>query len=252
MSQNASSLNAPYLIVGLGNPGSRYAGTRHNAGFMAVDELARLHGLRFSGKQANAEVARGNIAGAAVILAKPLTFMNESGRAVGALARFYKVPPERVLIVCDDVALPLGTIRIREKGSAGGHNGLTSVIQHLGTQSFPRLRIGVDRPASPHHSQIDWVLGHFTRDERKVMDAAIPRAAQAIETILRDGVARAMNEYNAAPALEESPKSEAQPAEKPQEPAKPQAQDNHAKRPGKMAYVLSKLHHIMNEEGKAE
>src|SRR5438105_2121609 len=196
MAQNPPPIESPWLIVGLGNPGKRYAGTRHNAGFLAVDELARRHGLRFAGKQANAEIARGNINGVGVVLAKPLTYMNNSGLAVGALARFYKVPHEQVLVAYDDIALPLGKIRIRGKGSAGGHNGLTSVIQHLGTQNFPRVRIGVDRPVVADYSQIDWVLGHFSKEERKVMDEAIPRAAEAIEAVLRDGIDRAMNVYN--------------------------------------------------------
>src|SRR5439155_11917957 len=117
----------------------------------------------------------------AVILAKPLTYMNNSGRSVGALFRFYRVHFDRLLVVYDDIALPLGTIRIRSKGSAGGHNGLTSIIQHLGTQNFPRLRIGVDRPVDPRHSQVDWVLNRFSEQERKVMAGVIPRAAEAVE-----------------------------------------------------------------------
>lgn len=196
MSDNLSPSNTPYLIVGLGNPGPKYAATRHNAGFMVVDELARRHGLRFSSKQANAEVARGDIGGVRVIIAKPLTYMNNSGRAVSQLAHFYKIPPTHVLAVYDDIALPLGTLRIREKGSAGGHNGITSLIQHLGTQGFPRLRVGVDRPVVVQHSQIDWVLGRFSKDEQKVMDETIPRAAEAIEAILREGIHKAMNIYN--------------------------------------------------------
>ncbi|MBF6614681.1 MAG: aminoacyl-tRNA hydrolase [Chloroflexi bacterium] len=198
MSQNPLS-NAPYLIIGLGNPGPKYAGTRHNAGFMAVDELARRHNLHFSQKQANAEIARGNINGTTAIVAKPLTYMNLSGNAVGALLRYYKIPLDRLLVVYDDIALPLGTIRIREKGSAGGHNGLTDISRHLGTQTFPRLRIGVDRPVAAHHSQIDWVLGRFTKDEQKVISDVLPRTAEAIETILRDGLERAMNSYNLRP-----------------------------------------------------
>jgi PTH1 family peptidyl-tRNA hydrolase len=186
-----------YLVVGLGNPGPKYAGTRHNIGFVVVEELARRHGLSFSQKQANAEVARSRIAGTPVILAKPLTYMNDSGRAVQALARYYKVPNYQVLVVYDDFALPLGTLRIREKGSAGGHNGVTSIIQHLGTQGFPRLRVGVDRPVQAQHSTVDWVLGRFTKDEQAVMQPTVPRAAEAIEAILRDGIERAMNQYNA-------------------------------------------------------
>jgi PTH1 family peptidyl-tRNA hydrolase len=195
-SQDFQQPNNAWLIVGLGNPGRRFAGTRHNAGFLAVDELARRHGLRFSNKQANAEIARGAINGVGVILAKPLTYMNNSGLAIGSLARFYKIPHNRVLVAYDDIALPLGKIRIRGKGSAGGHNGLTSVIQHLGTQNFPRLRIGVDRPIGADYKRIDWVLGHFSKEEGKAMDEVIPHAAEAIEAVLRDGIDRAMNTYN--------------------------------------------------------
>lgn len=196
MQQNASQENLPLLIVGLGNPGPKYAATRHNVGFMAVDELARRHGLRFSTKQADAEIARGEIEGTRVILARPQTYMNDSGRAVGALARFYKLPADRVVIVYDELDLPVGTLRMREKGSHNGHNGLKSVIQHLGTQGFPRLRIGIDRPAITDHKQIDWVLGRFTKDEQAVMDLTIPRAAEAVESIITLGIERAMNKYN--------------------------------------------------------
>lgn len=208
-----NSPSSPWLIVGLGNPGAKYAGTRHNIGFVAVDELAVRNGLRFSGKQANAQVARGAISGQAVILARPMTYMNNSGQAVNGLAHFYKVPPERVLVLYDDIALPIGTIRIREKGSAGGHNGLTSVIRHLGTQAFPRLRIGVDRPIDPRYSQIDWVLGHFNRDEQKRMEEVIPRAAEAAEAVLRTGTERAMNLYNASADAEPKERRERKPAE---------------------------------------
>ncbi len=185
-----------YLIVGLGNPGARYAGTRHNAGFMVVDELARRHGLRFSTRQADAEIARGQIGGVPVILAKPMTFMNNSGTAVSRLARFYRIPVERLLVVYDDYALPLGLIRVRAKGSSGGHNGMESVIRHMGTQNFPRLRVGVDRPEDPRHSTVDWVLSRFTPEERRVLSHTIPRAVDAIETFLSEGVERAMNIYN--------------------------------------------------------
>ncbi len=191
-----SPANSPWLIVGLGNPGPRFEGTRHNIGFAVAGELAVRNGLRFSGKQANAEIARGSIEGQPVILARPLTYMNNSGQSVAALARFYKIPHNRTLVIYDDIALPLGTLRLREKGSAGGHNGLTSVLQQMGTQNVPRLRVGVDRPADPRHNQIDWVLGHFTRDERKKLEDVIPRAAEAAEAVLKIGIERAMNAYN--------------------------------------------------------
>jgi peptidyl-tRNA hydrolase, PTH1 family len=197
MHQEATSPgNSMWLIAGLGNPGPRFVGTRHNIGFVVADELAKRNGLRFAGKQANAEVAKGTIEGQPVILAKPLTYMNNSGQSIGGLSRFYKIPHNRILIVYDDIALPVGTIRLREKGSAGGHNGLTSVLQHLGTQNVARLRVGVDRPPDPRHNQIDWVLGHFKPDERKKLDDVIARAAEAVEAVLKIGMERAMNTYN--------------------------------------------------------
>lgn len=191
-----SHSNTTWLIAGLGNPGPRFEGTRHNIGFVVADELAKRNGLRFSGKQANAEVSKGTIEGQPVILAKPLTYMNNSGQSIGGLARFYKIPHNRIVIIYDDIALPVGTIRLREKGSAGGHNGLTSVLQHMGTQNIARLRVGVDRPPDTRHSQIDWVLGHFKPDERKKLEDVIPRAAEAVESILKIGMERAMNTYN--------------------------------------------------------
>jgi PTH1 family peptidyl-tRNA hydrolase len=187
------------LIVGLGNPGSKFAATRHNVGFMVVDEVARRHGLRFSTKHSNAEVARGEIAGTKVILAKPQTFMNLSGHAVRGLAHYYKIPTDRILIIYDEIALPVGTIRIREKGSSAGHNGVNSVIQQMGTQNIARIRVGVDRPADPRHRQVDWVLGHFTKDERSIIEEAINRAAEAVESIFRIGIERTMNVYNTGP-----------------------------------------------------
>ena len=198
MARNPGETNSPFLIVGLGNPGPRYAATRHNAGFMVVDELARRHSIRLTGRQANAEVGRGEIEGRKVILAKPKTSMNNSGQAVRALASYYKVPPERILIIYDDIALPTGTIRIREKGSAAGHNGVKSVVQHMGTENIPRIRVGVDRPNDPRHGQIDWVLGRFSKEEQPIIEDAIRRAADAVEYILRHGFERAMNVYNTA------------------------------------------------------
>lgn len=202
MEKNLAASNTPYLIVGLGNPGPRYAHTRHNIGFMIVDEAAKKHGLKFSGKQGNAEIAKGTIAGEKVILAKPQTFMNNSGQAVRFLAGYYKVPNERVVVVYDDIALPVGTIRIREKGSSAGHNGVKSLIQHLGTESIPRIRVGVDRPADPRHSQIDWVLGRFDKDEQTLVLETIARSVDAIESLLTIGMERTMNSYNAGPSVD--------------------------------------------------
>ncbi len=204
MSQDPQPASVPWLIVGLGNIGPRYAGTRHNIGFMAVEEFAKRHGLRFSSKQGNAEIAQGNIAGVRVVLAKPQTYMNESGRAVGSVSRFYKIPAERVLVIYDEIDLPLGTLRLREKGSANGHNGLKSIIQHLGTQSFPRLRIGVGRPVIAGYSEIDWVLGRFAKDEQPIVEETLLRAVDAVEAALQGGLERAMNRYN---TKEDQPKT---------------------------------------------
>ncbi len=196
MPQPPQEKDTPLLIVGLGNPGPKYAGSRHNVGFMAVEELARRHGMSFSTKQNEAQVARGQIEGTRVIIAKPQTYMNDSGRSVGALSRFYKIPIERVLVIYDELDLPVGTIRIREKGSANGHNGLKSIIQHLGTQNFPRLRIGIDKPVVVGYSQIDWVLGRFTKEEQRIVEETLPRVTEAVEAILTTGMERAMNRYN--------------------------------------------------------
>ena len=255
MSQNPPSSDSPYLIVGLGNPGPKYAGTRHNAGFMVVDELARRHGLRFARGQANAEVARGNIQGARVIVAKPLTYMNLSGHAVSALANYYKVPREQVLVVYDDIALPLGTIRIREKGSAGGHNGITNIIQQLGTQNFPRLRVGVDQPVVVQHSRIGWVLGRFNKEEQEVVDKVVSTAADAIEAILRDGIERAMNQYNTRDTEKDAPqkvKSKASQPLAPQPAAQEQPQQLDATpQPPKVNRWVEKLQSLYHRE-KAE
>lgn len=248
MQQNVSQENLPLLIVGLGNPGSRYAATRHNVGFMTVDELARRHGLRFSTKQADAEIARGELEGTRVIIAKPQTFMNNSGRAVGALARFYKLPASRVVIIYDELDLPVGTIRMRGKGSANGHNGLKSVIQHLGTQEFPRIRIGISRPAITDHKQIDWVLGRFTKDEQEVMDDTIPRAAEAVEAIITLGMERAMNRYN---TREEQGKPASKPAPDPTPPDLAQRiKEAESPAPPRKESWVDKIRHIIREEAK--
>jgi PTH1 family peptidyl-tRNA hydrolase len=192
MPENANNL---YLIVGLGNPGAQYAGTRHNVGWQVVEGLAARHGLQFRGQQARALVARGSIAGHPVILAKPQTYMNLSGQAVAGLVRFFKLPLSQVLIVYDELDLPLGTIRLREGGSAAGHNGLTSVIQQLGTPNVARLRVGIGKPPVGGEG-VSWVLGRFSADERADLAPALVAAQDAIEAWLTDGIAAAMNRFN--------------------------------------------------------
>ena len=183
------------LVAGLGNPGGEYRGTRHNAGFEVIDLLARRHGLTFEAGPADAVQARWRRADDAVLLAKPLTFMNLSGQAVGALSRFYKVAVPDVLIVCDDVNLPLGRLRVRGSGSEGGHNGLRSIAEQLGTIDYARLRIGVGRGDS-QRDLADHVLARFETDELSGVEAAVARAADAVETWLADGLAKTMNAFN--------------------------------------------------------
>jgi len=182
------------LIVGLGNPGTRYARSRHNIGFMIVERFAHARGLRFARKRFNAEIAEGGIAGARVMIAKPQTFMNSSGEAIGKLFAFYKIAPSDLLVVYDDLDLPLGKMRLRPKGSAGGHHGMESIIARVGTSDFPRLRVGIGRP-NPD-DDIDHVLGAFAHDERAAMNETFARAVEAIEAWVRDGIDAAMNKYN--------------------------------------------------------
>jgi len=190
------------LIVGLGNPGRYYVNNRHNVGFKCVDLFAREHGIPLTQRGARSKLGTGEVAGIRIVLAKPQTFMNLSGEAVSALVRRYKLSPQDILVIHDDLDLPLGKIRIREKGSSGGHNGLKSVIAHLGTQDFPRIRVGIapnessDGNAAPEVDAVEHVLSDFTEEERTVMREIYPRVAAAIECVLSEGIAAAMNQYN--------------------------------------------------------
>ncbi len=183
------------MIVGLGNPGPRYARNRHNVGFQCVDRLAEKHGLTFDKRKHNAVLAQGRIDSARVVLVKPMTFMNVVGPAVAAVARFYKVAPEDLLVVYDDLDLPQGRIRLRPEGGSGGHNGMKSIIQHLGTQAFPRLRVGIGRPPG-RMDPADYVLQDFSEKEEEVMAQVRERAVEAIECWLREGIVEAMNTFN--------------------------------------------------------
>jgi peptidyl-tRNA hydrolase, PTH1 family len=184
------------LIVGLGNPGKEYAAHRHNVGFMVVEALARAHGLRFlRRKGAKARVAEGEVGGRAVLLAQPQTFMNLSGKAVNWLRRAYDIPPERILVVYDDLDLPLGRLRLRPAGSAGGHKGMGSIIELLSTQSFPRLRVGIDRPPG-HMDPADYVLQPFDVGQKPLLVEAKKRAVAAIECWLAEGIVAAMEQFN--------------------------------------------------------
>ena len=187
---------ADWLIVGLGNPGEKYERTRHNVGFLVVDALAERLGVPVQKLKHRALTNTVRLAGQKALLMKPVTFMNLSGEAVGDAARFYKLPPERVLVISDDTALPLGKLRLRKGGSAGGHNGLKSIIQHLGTDQFPRLRVGVGEKPHPDYDMADWVLGRLQGEDWKAMEAAVDRAADAVECVLSQGVDAAMNRFN--------------------------------------------------------
>jgi peptidyl-tRNA hydrolase, PTH1 family len=184
-----------HLIVGLGNPGKDYANTRHNVGFRTVDELARRYSLTFGKKERKAIIATGIIRDKKVILAKPQTYMNLSGEAVRALVDFYKVDPARLLVISDDLDIPLGTLRLRKSGGAGGQGGLKSVIQHLGTQDFNRVRFGIGRPPGRMDPK-DYVLQAFKGDDDITASLVVDRAADAVETWLDLGIELAMTRHN--------------------------------------------------------
>ena len=189
-------LPVSWLIVGLGNPGDKYDGTRHNAGFLAVDALADKGRFRISRVKFKALTAQAEVGGQGALVMKPTTYMNLSGEAVGEAARFYHIPPANVLVISDDVDLPLGKLRLRTGGSAGGHNGLKSIIQHLGTDQFPRIKIGVGGKPLPDYDMADWVLGKLRGEDRKVLDEAAKQAAEAAACFLKDGPQKAMNQFN--------------------------------------------------------
>jgi len=191
-----SSGAVSWLIVFLGNPGPKYECTRHNAGFMAGDALAKKLGVSINKARFKALTASAEINGEKVLLMKPQTFMNLSGEAVGEAARFYKIPPEHVLVVSDEISLPLGKLRVRPKGSAGGHNGLKSIIAHLGSDAFPRIRLGVGAPPHPDYDMADWVLSVFRNQDLEDMRAAADRAGEAVISYITDGPERAMNRFN--------------------------------------------------------
>ena len=184
-----------YVIAGLGNPGRKYEGTRHNSGFAALDILAERYRIPVTSERMKGLCGTGLIEGEKVLLVKPLTFMNLSGECVGPLSRYYKLTPEEVLIVCDDVNLPLGQLRMREKGSAGGHNGLKDIIRMLGSDAFPRLRVGVGLQP-PGMDLVDFVLKQFDQEEKKRCSEAEERAAEAVRLWLAQGTAAVMNRYN--------------------------------------------------------
>jgi PTH1 family peptidyl-tRNA hydrolase len=194
--KKTSGSSLDWILVFLGNPGDQYENTRHNVGFLTADALGeRLHcpiqRLKFKALTNVVEFG-----GHRVLLMKPTTYMNLSGEAAREAALFYKLPPERVLVICDDVSLPVGKLRLRRDGSAGGHNGLRSIIGQLHSDQFPRLKIGVGQKPHPDYDLADWVLGKFSKEDRKLLDQTIERALDALECAISQGLDKAMSRYN--------------------------------------------------------
>lgn len=187
---------AEWIVAFLGNPGLKYNGTRHNAGFMAADAMEKKLGVSINKMRFKALTQTVDIGGKKVLLMKPQTFMNLSGDAIVQAANFYKVPPERVIVVSDETSLPIGRLRIRRGGSAGGHNGLKSVIARLGTDQFPRIRLGVGDKPHPDYDMADWVLSAFKGQDAADMELVAKKAADAVECYITEGADRAMNRFN--------------------------------------------------------
>lgn len=187
---------AEWIVAFLGNPGIKYNGTRHNAGFMAADAMEKKLGVSINKMRFKALTQTVDISGKKVLLMKPQTYMNLSGDAIVQAANFYKVPPERVIVVSDETALPIGRLRIRRGGSAGGHNGLKSVIARLGTDQFPRIRLGVGDKPHPDYDMADWVLSAFKEQDAADMELVAKKAADAVECYITEGADRAMNKFN--------------------------------------------------------
>lgn len=184
-----------YLIVGLGNPGNKYKNNRHNIGFRVVEALAERHSIRLDTDKHKGIIGKGMIGSEKVVIAKPLTFMNLSGECVRSVADFYKIPVENIIVVFDDISLDVGKLRIRKKGSAGGHNGIKSIIAHLGGDNFPRLKFGVgDKPNGMDLA--DYVLGNFSKEDEAILKSEIIRACDGVEVMITEGCDSAMNKYN--------------------------------------------------------
>ena len=185
-----------WILVGLGNPGKQYESTRHNMGWLALDSLMEQEKFTLPKLRFKAWTGIFEKDGNKILVMKPQTYMNLSGESVGEAARFYKVPADHVVVISDDVSLPVGKLRIRKGGSAGGHNGLKNIIAHLGTDQFPRVRVGVGEKPHPDYDMADWVLGKLQGEDKKAVDAAVKRAADAVECLIREGPDRAMSRYN--------------------------------------------------------
>jgi PTH1 family peptidyl-tRNA hydrolase len=188
--------NNVWLIVGLGNPGREYESTRHNAGFRALDILAEKLGCKVDKLKYQGLYTQANYKGTKLLLLKPQTFMNLSGRSVLQLSAFFRVPPKRIIVMFDDISLEPGRLRVRADGSAGGHNGIKSIIQELGSQEFPRIKIGVGAKPHPDYDLADWVLSHFSAQEEKALQPALERAADAALSIIDNGIPETANRFN--------------------------------------------------------
>ena len=185
-----------FIIAGLGNPGAKYEMTRHNAGFLAIDLLAVQEDLKINKLKFHALIGDIKIGNSKCLVMKPQTFMNNSGEAIGEAAKFYKIPPENVIVISDDISLDVGKIRIRRKGSAGGHNGLKSIISHLGSENFTRIKVGVGKKPTADYDLVDWVLGRFPKDLEGNLKNALENAVSAIPYIVKGDTDQAMNLYN--------------------------------------------------------
>lgn len=194
---NSASVGAPeFIVAGLGNPDRKYTLTRHNSGFLCVDALAEKHGFEIKKLKFRSLFADTVINGHRCIVLKPQTYMNNSGEAIGECAKFYKIPPERVIVIFDDISLDVGKMRIRRKGSDGGHNGIKSIISHLGSSDFPRIKIGAGKKPHPDYDLKDWVLGEFSKEEQKNLLPALKNGADAVSLLLDGETDKAMNLYN--------------------------------------------------------
>lgn len=191
-----AALPITHIVAGLGNPGAEYARTRHNAGFMAIDFIASRYGAEIDRLKFRALTAEVNIGGVRVLLMKPQTFMNSSGEAIGEAAAFYKIPAKNIIVLHDEISFEPGKIRIRRKGSAGGHNGLKSIIAHLSSEDFPRIKIGVGQKPTPDYDLVSWVLGKFPTEDTEKLEGQFENISSSVELIISGKIDDAMNKYS--------------------------------------------------------
>ena len=205
-SKEASGGSIEYLVVGLGNPGTRYANTRHNAGFISVEYIADELGVKMNRIKFKSTVGEAVIAGKKCLLMKPSTYMNLSGQAVTEAMNFYKIPPERTVIIFDDISLDIGSLRVRRKGSDGGQNGMKNIIYLSGSQDFPRVKVGIGKKPHPDYDLKDWVLSRFTDSDKKLITAILPDIKRSVELIVSGDIDTAMNLYNRSTGNTQKPK----------------------------------------------